>query len=72
MNTYLVEVEVLYLYRIEAESERGARAIAQMNVDSHAPHLERTIASICVERPTPEQTAADWATQRPPPGLATQ
>jgi hypothetical protein len=55
-----VEVEVLYTYAIEAEDEQGARMIAQMNVDSQAPYLERTIASVYCEKVEPENIATEW------------
>ena len=64
---YEVEVEVLYTYGIEADDERDAEIIAQMNVDSHAPYLERTIAAICVEKMEPGNTPTETV-QRPPPG----
>ena len=47
---YEVEVEVCCIYGIEADDPHEAEIIAQMNVDSHAPYLERTIASIYVEQ----------------------
>jgi hypothetical protein len=49
MKKYEVEVEVLYVYAIEAEDERAAIRIAQSMEAGHAPYLERSIASVGVE-----------------------
>ena len=68
MNKYEVEVEVCYIYGIEADDEREAEIIAQMNIDSHAPYLECRIASIYVEKMEPGNTSSE-AVQLPPPGI---
>jgi hypothetical protein len=66
-----VEVEVLYIYGIEADDEHEAQIIAQMNVSDHAPYLELTIASIYAEKMESENIPTEWV-QRPPPGYFQQ
>ena len=68
MNKYEVEIEVNYIYGIEADEEQGARMIAQMNVDENAAYLERVITSIYVEKMEPGNTPTEHA-QLPPPGF---
>ena len=68
MNKYEVEVEVCYVFAIEAEDPLQAERIAQMCVDEHAPDLERTIAAIYVE-PLEEENTPTETVQRPPPGF---
>ena len=55
---YEVEVEVCYIYGIEASDKREAEILAQ---------IECTIASICVELVEPGNTPTEHA-QLPPPG----
>lgn len=69
MNRYEVEVEVCYLFGVEAENEREAEIIAQMMLHERAPALECVIASICVEKVQPGNTASG-SVQRPPHGLS--
>jgi hypothetical protein len=67
MHKYEVEVEVCYIFGIEADDAPQAERIAQMCVDEHAPYLERTIASIYIEKIEPENTPTE-SVQLPPPG----
>jgi hypothetical protein len=49
MKKFEVEVEVLYVYTLEAEDDREAIRAAQSMEAGHAPYLERSIASVYVE-----------------------
>lgn len=56
-----VEVEVNYVFAIEAEDEQSASMIAEMNVDSpyRESYIERTITSVYVEKMEPENTPTE-------------
>jgi hypothetical protein len=49
MKKYEVEVEVIYLYGIEAEDENAATRAAHAKYTGRAPYLDCTIASIHAE-----------------------
>lgn len=69
MPKYEVEVEVCYIFGIEADDAPQAERIAQMNVDEHAPYLERAITSIYVEQ-MEEGNIPTEHVQLPPHGLS--
>jgi hypothetical protein len=68
MKKFEIEVEVLYVYAIEAEDEREAIGAAQLIEAGQTPYLERTIASVYVEE-VGEYREPGHTVKTDPPGM---
>jgi hypothetical protein len=69
VKIYEVEIQVIYLFRVEADDPQGATMIAQMDLSDGKKPVWKEMITTVAEELEPGKIPESESVQRPPPGL---